>query len=267
MISWAGCQGLGKAVIRDAKTRNPRPGFYAFPLFPNHRLDSLFTIVRHCSGTPPPQIKCPRALRQPGHRLHGCIASPSKRPGLHFSPRGEAKCVRGPSGRGASRLARAGVLVSTSSTASKRNEVMAVVSRASDVRWGERQASGSHAPHRPLPSTSDRAVKRAKSGKVDAPRETSPSRIQDHQSLVCRVVVKLTSHAEGNAGEERMAFLSHETRDTNHGFYGFKSAERNRRRCSGAVRARPGRTCCWRPSLRRARRSSPRRYATRPVPA
>ena len=29
---------------------------------------------------------------------------------LHFSPRGEAKCVRGPSGRDASRLARAGVL-------------------------------------------------------------------------------------------------------------------------------------------------------------
>ena len=29
---------------------------------------------------------------------------------LHFSPRGEAKCVRGPSGQGASRLARAGVL-------------------------------------------------------------------------------------------------------------------------------------------------------------
>ena len=31
-------------------------------------------------------------------------------PSLHFSPRGEAKCVRGASGRGASRLARAGVL-------------------------------------------------------------------------------------------------------------------------------------------------------------
>ena len=29
---------------------------------------------------------------------------------LHFSPRGETKCVRGPSGRGASRLARTGVL-------------------------------------------------------------------------------------------------------------------------------------------------------------
>ena len=31
-------------------------------------------------------------------------------PGLPFSPRGEAKCVRGAPGRGASRLARAGVL-------------------------------------------------------------------------------------------------------------------------------------------------------------
>ena len=48
--------------------------------------------------------------------------------------------MRGPSGRGASRLARAGVLDCTSSTASKRNEVMAVVSCASAVRWGEMQA-------------------------------------------------------------------------------------------------------------------------------
>ena len=31
-------------------------------------------------------------------------------PSLHFSPRAEAKCMRGPSGRGARRLARAGVL-------------------------------------------------------------------------------------------------------------------------------------------------------------
>ena len=43
---------------------------------------------------------------------------------LHVSPRGEAKWVRGPSGRGVRRLARAGVLDSTSSTASKRNEVL-----------------------------------------------------------------------------------------------------------------------------------------------
>ena len=62
---------------------------------------------------------------------------------LHFSPRGEAKCVRGPSGLGASRAeekARAAwraqaYLNSTLSTASKRNEVLAVVSRASTVGW------------------------------------------------------------------------------------------------------------------------------------
>ena len=53
---------------------------------------------------------------------------------LHVSSRCEAKRVRGPSGRGARRLARAGVLESTSSTASKRNQVVAVVSRASAVR-------------------------------------------------------------------------------------------------------------------------------------
>ena len=61
-------------------------------------------------------------------------------PDLYFYPRGEAKCVRGPSGRGARRLARAGVIDSTSSTASKRNEVTAVLSRASAFRWGEMQA-------------------------------------------------------------------------------------------------------------------------------
>ena len=32
-----------------------------------------------------------------------CMATPCKRLSLHFSPRGEAKCVSGPSGRGASR--------------------------------------------------------------------------------------------------------------------------------------------------------------------
>ena len=69
--------------------------------------------------------------------------TPDRTASLHFSPRGEAKCVRGPSGlgasraeeKGASRLARAGVLDSTLSTASKRNEVLAVVSRASTVGW------------------------------------------------------------------------------------------------------------------------------------
>ncbi len=41
-----------------------------FPRFP--------TISRPPS--PPQKIKCPRARRQPGQRLHGCIESPRKRP-------------------------------------------------------------------------------------------------------------------------------------------------------------------------------------------
>ena len=61
---------------------------------------------------------------RPPHRQHGLSCSPAvgyffwSEPSLHFSPRGEVKCVRGPSGLGASRaeekgarrLARAGVL-------------------------------------------------------------------------------------------------------------------------------------------------------------
>ena len=58
-----------------------------------------------------------------------------------FSPRGEAKCVRGPSVRGARRLTSGGVLDSTVSTASKHNEVMAGLSGASAARWQEMRAS------------------------------------------------------------------------------------------------------------------------------
>ena len=43
-------------------------------------------------------------------RVHTSRGTPCRTSSLHFSPRGEAKWVRGPSGRGASRLARAGVL-------------------------------------------------------------------------------------------------------------------------------------------------------------
>ncbi len=61
--------------------------------FPVHRCSPLFTIVHDCSLLfAIVQMKI----------LFGAS--------LHVSPRGEAKCVRGPSGRGARRLARAGVL-------------------------------------------------------------------------------------------------------------------------------------------------------------
>ena len=56
-----------------------------------------------------------RSGRWPGLRDRASLVAElkgrcGKIPSLHFSLRGEAKCVRGPSGRGASRLARAGVL-------------------------------------------------------------------------------------------------------------------------------------------------------------
>ncbi|MYA79468.1 MAG: hypothetical protein F4X39_02930 [Acidobacteriia bacterium] len=49
--------------------------------------------------------------------------------------------MRGPSGRGASRLARTVALDRTSNTASRRQEALAVVSRAFPVKRGERQMS------------------------------------------------------------------------------------------------------------------------------
>ena len=86
-----------------------------------------------------------RSVAQTKARFTGPPAFPDS---LLFSPHGEAKCVRGPSGlgasraeeKGASRLARAGVLDRTLSTASKRNKIMAVISCASTVGWWEMQA-------------------------------------------------------------------------------------------------------------------------------
>ena len=75
----------------------------------------------------PADVYVARAFSRPGVRI--AALSPL------FSPRGEAKCVKGASVRGARRLTSGGVLDCTSSTASKRNEVMAGLSRASTVRW------------------------------------------------------------------------------------------------------------------------------------
>ena len=51
-----------------------------------------------------------RRSHQPVVKVLRAASGDGRRCSLHVSPRGEAKCVRGPSGRGASRLARAGVL-------------------------------------------------------------------------------------------------------------------------------------------------------------
>ena len=68
-----------------------------------------FSVVLMASAT-----RCYRACRLRGSGHSKCqnraARAGNKAVNLHFSPRGEAKCVRGPSGQGASRLARAGVL-------------------------------------------------------------------------------------------------------------------------------------------------------------
>ena len=85
---------------------------------------------------------------------------------LPFSPREEEKCVRGPSGRGARRLARAGVLdpyIEHGKQALRRkSEVMAVVSRASPVSDYVKQQAGSRVdPHGRNQQLSEQSVRPA----------------------------------------------------------------------------------------------------------
>ncbi len=119
------------------ESRDAKHGFYAFLPTISHNFPRFPGISR---PLPPHPIKGPRAVRrsrwQPevkprvASREVRCPADKERRGSildifdrgatqfrrdasplnLHFSLRGEAKCVRGPSGRGASRLARAGVL-------------------------------------------------------------------------------------------------------------------------------------------------------------
>ena len=81
------------------------------------------------------EIRTSGSMSGDGKRDHDAPGVQSTRARPRLYPRGEAKCVRGPSVRGARRLTSGGVLDSTLSTASKRNEVMAGLSRASAVRW------------------------------------------------------------------------------------------------------------------------------------
>ena len=102
-------EAVRKRVERGlSESRDKNNDFFRIPTRFTTRYIPLFpTMTRKDSDKPLPPIKRLRALRQPGYRLN-----------LPFSPRGEAKWVRGPSGlgasraeeKGASRLARAGVL-------------------------------------------------------------------------------------------------------------------------------------------------------------
>ena len=70
-----------------------------------------------------------------GGQIQGLVSIRERPASPLFSPNGEVKCMRGASVRGARRLTSAGVLDSTLSTASKRNEGLACLSRASVGRW------------------------------------------------------------------------------------------------------------------------------------
>ena len=72
-----------RSTIHCLSTRNTNHGFFSnHGLFSSHRLDSLPGIAHHCPALPgsPAANQVPGALWQPGHRLHGCSASPRKRP-------------------------------------------------------------------------------------------------------------------------------------------------------------------------------------------
>ena len=89
------------------------------------------------AGRPEKNTPCQHADSVTGQKSVDIRREP-KGSSLHFSPRGEAKCVRGAvRTRRAPLGARRAYLNSDVrlSTASKRNEVMAVVSCASTVGW------------------------------------------------------------------------------------------------------------------------------------
>ena len=101
---WSGMGGLGAAWAAYC---------------PRASVPAPVSLSRSASRRAPlaGQLPLPRTPSEPMLKkeniLHGAISGAfhiASKPNLHFSPRGEAKCVRGPSGRGASRLARAGVL-------------------------------------------------------------------------------------------------------------------------------------------------------------
>ncbi len=81
------------------------------------------------------EIRTSGSMSGDGKRDHDAPGVQSTRARPRLYPRGEAKCVGGPSVRDARRLTSGGVLDSTLSKASKCNEVMARLSRASTVSW------------------------------------------------------------------------------------------------------------------------------------
>ncbi len=127
-------RGCARVAPPETAVRTTAPAgkslFPGSPLFTIvHDCSRLFTIVHDCSPLfAIVQLKI----------LFGAS--------LHVSPRGEAKWVRGPSGRGASRLARAGVFAKSPPSPLRSRNTASPVHRPSDVSSGANQAP-SHGFH------------------------------------------------------------------------------------------------------------------------
>ena len=75
-------QPVGKRVERGfSESRDRNYDFFRIPTrFKTRNSPQFPTIRRNDSDMPLLRIKRPRALRQPGHRLHGCTTSPRNLP-------------------------------------------------------------------------------------------------------------------------------------------------------------------------------------------
>ncbi len=94
---WSGCGACGAAM---AMARHGRPWRGMGGILPPRQRPCPVSLSRSPSGQPP----LPRTPNEPMLKkeniLHGAISGAfyiASKPNLHFSPRGEAKCVRGPS--------------------------------------------------------------------------------------------------------------------------------------------------------------------------
>ena len=189
---------MRKRVERGlSESRDENNDFYRIPTrFTTRYIPQYPTMRRIDSDKPLPPIKRLRALRQPGYRLN-----------LPFSPRGEAKWVRGPSGRGASRAEEKGA----------RNMACKVFHESRVTAFSRVLRPSGGGKCRLMDVSRSRLTfpgpQVTPSGEVKGERDTN----RETKPLIRRA-------AQASASSK--VFTKHETRDTNHGF--FRHEVRNR---------------------------------------
>ena len=132
--------------------------------------------------------------------LHGAISGAfhiASKPNLHFSPRGEAKCVRGPSGRGASRAEEKGARRRT-------YQIASFIPRSRNTAFPVHWPSGRG------------ASRSARAGVLEPYIEHGKQAQRSHGGHTACFDRRVVRHA-GLA--PHMVFTNHETRNTNHGLF------------------------------------------------